>query len=108
MVVPSTSTERDIKSFLKGWPNPNNLLKAVSEDMDSQVHLAELGALGVIDKLITGPFWRVVNQAKNILDLNMPLLNMKQSFERWCEDASPLMDGEPLFDESDVPVHRDA
>ena len=98
----------DIKSFLKGWPNPNNLLKAVSEDMENKVHLAELRALGIIDKLITGPFWRIVNQADNILDLNTPLLKMKQSFERWREDTSPLMDGEPLFEENDVPVHKDA
>ena len=61
------------KFFLKGWPNPNNLLEAVSEDMEFKLHLAELRALGTIDKVITGPFWRIVNQTKNILDLNTPL-----------------------------------
>ena len=98
----------DIKSFLESWPNPNNLLKAVQEDLGSEVHLAELRALGIIDKLITGPFWRVVNLASNILELNTSLLQMKQSFESWCDDASPLLDGEPLFPESEVPIHKDA
>ena len=90
----------DIVSFLKAWPNPNNLLKAVHE-----VHLAELRALGIIDILITGPFWRVFNAADSILDLNSTLLTMKQSFESWCDDASLLMEGEPLFQETQV--HKD-
>ena len=45
-----------IESFLKTWSNPNNLLKAVHEDMQNEVHLAEMRALGIIDKLITSPF----------------------------------------------------
>ena len=97
----------DIKSFLDGWPAPNNLLKAVKEDMESTVHLAELRALGIIDKLVTGPFWRVVNKVDNILQLNTSLFKIKECFEKWCVDASELMEGKPLFDEDDVPIHKD-
>ena len=59
--------------------------------------LSELRALGTIDKLITGPFWRVVNQVDNILQLRTSLFKIKQCFEKWCVDASELMEGKPLF-----------
>ena len=97
----------DIKSFLQSWPSPNNLLKAVEEDIEVKVHLAELRALGIIDKIITGPFWRVINHADSILDLNSYLFTMKERFELWCKDASSLLNGEPLFDEDTIPIHRD-
>lgn len=32
---------------------------------------------------------------------------MQKRFEQWSQDASPLLEGETLFDEQVVPIHRD-
>ena len=90
---------------MQTWPNPNNLLKAVAEDIVNRVHQAGLRALGLIDKRITGPYWRVLESAGNILDLNPYLHQMKISFENWSKKSSGLLEGECLF--SDISVHED-
>ena len=51
-----------VKKFLASWPNPNNLLKAVNEDISNKVYLAEVRALGIINKLLTGPLWRLLSR----------------------------------------------
>ncbi|XP_065655072.1 uncharacterized protein LOC136081590 [Hydra vulgaris] len=38
-----------ITEFLNTWPNPNNLLKAIKEDIKNLVFIAEVRALGIID-----------------------------------------------------------
>ena len=40
------------------------------EDMNNLVHKAGVHALGIIDKLITGPFWGLIEKKGSILDLN--------------------------------------
>ena len=97
----------DLSELLKGWPDPNRLLSAVMEDMNNLVHKAGVRALGIIDKLITGPFWRLIEKKGSILDLNPFLLQMKNKLEVWGTDASPLLEGVPLFDENDVELHKD-
>lgn len=32
---------------------------------------------------------------------------MQKRFEQWSQDTSPLLEGETLFDEQVVPIHRD-
>ena len=58
-----------------------------------------------MDKIITGPYWRVLEAKGNILDLTPYLYQMKLSFDRWCKDASGLFEGEILF--SDITMHKD-
>ena len=97
----------DLSELSKGWPDPNRLLSAVMEDINNLVHKARVRALGIIDKLITGPFWRPIEKKGSILDLNPFLLQMKNKLEVWGTDASPLSEGVPLFDENDVELHKD-
>ncbi|WAR27091.1 LOW QUALITY PROTEIN: hypothetical protein MAR_012795, partial [Mya arenaria] len=56
-------------NFLDSLPDPNDLLKSVAFDIQEHVFLAV--ALGIIDKLITGPFWREIERKRNILNLNL-------------------------------------
>ena len=44
-----------IADFLESHGTPNRLLKAVLEDIKNDVNLAGCKALGLVDKLITGP-----------------------------------------------------
>ena len=95
-----------VTEFLDKWPNQNRLLQAVSEDSQNKVYIAGVRALGIIDKIITGPYWRLIEETKSILDLNRYLLKMKTSLENWANDASTLFAGEEMFD--DVMIHNDA
>jgi E1A/CREB-binding protein len=88
---------KHIIDFLSSWPNPNNLLKAVAEDMSNVVNQAGIRALGIVNKIITGPYWRVLEAKGNILDLTPYLYQMKLSFDRF--------EGEILF--SDITIHKD-
>ena len=51
-----------IKKFLLDvWQTPNRLLKAVLDDIQIPEYLAGCKALGLVNKLITGPLWRVID-----------------------------------------------
>lgn len=95
----------DIKTFLDSWSDPNELLKSISFDVNEKVYTSSLRALGIIDKIITGPFWRVIEKTENILDLNPVLLNMKLNLQDLSQDASPLLEGHLIFPEESV--HKD-
>ncbi|KAJ8342686.1 hypothetical protein SKAU_G00326140 [Synaphobranchus kaupii] len=97
-----------IVDLIQSLPNPNQLLRSIVVDAQEKAHLAGVRALGIVDKMVTGPFWRLISQqGNNILSLNHHLLNMKIQFERWSQDASSLLEGEALFSEDIVEVHKD-
>ncbi|XP_048751175.2 uncharacterized protein LOC125662866 [Ostrea edulis] len=95
----------DIKVYLDSWSDPNDLLKSISFDINEKAYLSSLRALGIIDKVITGPFWRIIERTANNLDLNPVLLNLKLSLQDLSHDATPLLEGHPIF--PDENVHKD-
>ena len=95
-----------IQDFLLKWPTPNHLLQVVSKDIVEPVYLAGIRALGILDKIVTGPFFRLTENAKSVLDLNPHLQQMQKCLEQWSQDASPLLEGETLFNEEVVPIHN--
>ncbi|CAH1267617.1 Hypp3773 [Branchiostoma lanceolatum] len=99
---------KHIINFVSSWPDPNGLLKAVKADASQKVYLAGVRALGMVDKTITGPFFRLLGTQKGILDLNPHLHQMQLSLDRWSKDASSMMEGEALFDEEVVKRNKDA
>ena len=71
-----------LKDFLSLIPDPNLLLKSIKFDIDEPVYLAGIRALGIIDKVITGPFWRLLERkGTSILDTNMYLHQMQIQLE---------------------------
>ncbi|KAJ8017739.1 hypothetical protein HOLleu_44637 [Holothuria leucospilota] len=84
---------------------PNRLLRAVKEDLEDIIHVAGCRALGIIDKLITGPFWRVLEKDEPYVALNDRFHHMQIKFQEWAEEATPLLNEERLF--QDVEVHKD-
>uniref|UniRef100_A0A1X7VXM3 Uncharacterized protein n=1 Tax=Amphimedon queenslandica TaxID=400682 RepID=A0A1X7VXM3_AMPQE len=58
-------------------------------------------AQGIIDKLVTGPFWRQLESSTaSMLDLSDIYCRIKQSFDCWDEDATLVIDNqEVLFPE---------
>ena len=61
-----------IEKFLTDvWQTPNKLLKAVLADVKVPEFLAGCKALGLINKIVTGPLWRVIESKDvSILDMN--------------------------------------
>ena len=81
-----------VEFLIKTWGTPNWLLKAVLDDAQNDTYVAGCKALGLIDKLITGPLWRILES--NIRTLEVPkyitsLLTFLKS-----EDTSTFMTGE--------------
>ena len=71
----------DIQNFIEHKKVQNRLLKAVSEDMNNNVFLAGARALGIISKLITRPYFKLVGETTSILDMNPHLHHLQLSLE---------------------------
>ena len=97
----------DVRNFLESLSDQNSLLESIGFDINEPAFLAGARALGIIDKIITGPYWRLLEKNGSIYDMNGHLLQMKLNMEAWSKDASPLLSGEPLFDETCVCIHKD-
>ena len=58
---------------------------------------AEIRALGIIGKIVTGPFRRIVGNEDNILAINPYIKQMSLVLSAWRNNASPLFSGKVLF-----------
>ena len=96
-----------ITEFIDNQHKPNRLLLAVSEDMQNKIYLAGIRALGIISRLITGPYFRIVGETDHILEMNLHLMQLQLSLRHFSKDASPLLDGEPAFSEETVKINKD-
>ena len=77
----------------------NLLVSAVCNYLNNPVYLAGCRAFGIIDKLFTGPIWRIIEASNHILDLNDEWFNFKQNVEKFSSDASALVDGKIIYPE---------
>ena len=96
-----------IKGFIENKHKQNRLLLAVSEDLQNKVYIAGLRALGIVSKLITGPYFRLVGDKESIFYLNPHLHQLQLSLQRFSKDASPLLDKECAFSDHVVDVQKD-
>ena len=98
--------QQHYNSFFEVYGTPNNLLRAVQKDLNEIENIAGCRALGIIDKLVTGPYWRKCETVENILDLNPATEEMQRKCLQGSEDSSTL-----LFDQkagfSDADIHKD-
>jgi len=98
-----------ISEFLDDWPEPNQLLKSVGFDIKEKVLFAGCRALGIMDKLVTAPFWQILEADGSILDLNEDLndlnedlYHIKQKLEQWENDGSCHFSGEEMFQSAKI------
>ena len=93
--------------FLSKWPQANKLLKSFEVDVKVPVYLAGVRALGIVDKIITGPLWRLLESDIGILAMgpHYHKLHDQKCLQRWMGDACPLIGGEVVFPEELAPVH---
>ena len=71
---------------------PNRLRVSVRNDLGQAVYLAGCRALGIIDKLVTGPLWRQLTTT-SISDMSNVYSQLCESFDTWKADATSLLDG---------------
>ena len=70
-----------IVDFLQNvWGTPNRLLKAVLEDASNTNYIAGCKALGIIDKVITRPLWRILESDIHILNIPDYYFKLKTFF----------------------------
>ncbi len=98
-----------IAHFLSTLPqkDKNQLIKCLEFDVNEPVFIASCRAFGILDKKVFGPFWRLCNASKSILDMNAHLEVMRSSFLDWSSDASQLMTKDFVLFNS-VEIHKDS
>ncbi len=84
--------------FCEVWQTPNQLLRAVLSDVQVPEYLAGCRALGLVNKVITGPLWRVLETPEiSILDMNEYLQMLIAHLDLWSLDASDVLAGEAVL-----------
>ena len=81
-------------------------MKAILDDASNELYIAGGKALGLIDKLITGPLWRVMESDLHILDMSTYYTRLLQFLVNSSQDATEFFTGEAApF--SGVPIKKD-
>ena len=76
----------------------NLLLQAVLSHLKSRHYVAGCKALGIIDKIVTGPFWMSLQDSSvSILEMSKVYTDMKMKFDEWGNDAQCLVDKEDVL-----------
>ena len=71
------------------------MLKAVHSDITVPELVAGCRALGLINKIITGPLWRVLESDNvMILEMNTYFHVLITKLDEWAQDASRLLQGD--------------
>ncbi len=93
--------QEHLKAFFESYGTDNPLLKAVAADLAEPTFIAGCKALGLLNKFVTGPLWRVLEGTGSILDMNRVYTSMRDQFKEWSEDATSFIEGKStLFSES--------
>jgi len=85
----------------------NRLLQSVRADLNNPCYMLGCRALGLVDKVVTGPLWRKLQESSlSVLDMGTVYCEMKESFDSWSKDASDVIAGVALLKSADS-LHKD-
>ena len=87
---------RYIVDFLGTVRTPNRLLQAVLADAKEEMNLVGCKALGLMNKLITTPFWSLLESDVHILDMSMHYQRLLRFLKNAAKDATEFMTGSHL------------
>ena len=72
--------------------NANRLLESVLKDLMNPMLIAACRALGLIDKIVTGPLWRRLEESSiSVLEMGYTYCQLKVKFDTWANDSSKLI-----------------
>ena len=94
--------------FTKSYVTSNRLLQSVNSDINNPIYIAGCKALGIINKLVTGPLWRLLESNVSITDMSAYYVQMVERFEAWASDASDLLHGKDTLFADEELLHSDA
>ena len=86
-----------LKHFFESVKDENKLLKAVHSDLQIKFYLCGCRALGLINKFVTGPLWRLLESGIHILDMSKHYLKMSSLFFDLSVDAKEFMLDNVIF-----------
>ena len=87
--------------------NANHLLESVLKDLKTPALIAGCRALGLIDKIITGPLWRKLEESSiSVLEMGSTYCELKDKLDLWSSDSSSLLDGTARCIEG-IAIHSD-
>lgn len=76
--------------------------------LGKKAYISNIGALSIIDKLVTGLFGELIESVENVLNchwIHISILILKVKLSELCHYASPLLRGETIL--PDIPINND-
>ena len=87
-----------IKFFKEVWQTPNQLLRAVLSDIQVPEHLAGCKALGLVNKVVTCPLWRILETSDiSILEMNEYFQMLVTHLDLWSLDSTDVLSGNAII-----------
>ena len=85
----------DLKNFLKNTQDSENfLLTSIAADIENKIYLAGFRSLGIFNKLVSGPLFRLLEEEGHIFELNNVWLQLRILLEHCLKNSSVLLEGE--------------
>ena len=85
----------------------NRLLQAVLDNLKEPVYVSGCKALGLTNKIVTGPLWRKLEESNiSVLDMGIYYTEMKARFDSWSADSHTFAEGTASII-NDIPIHKD-
>ena len=78
----------------------NRLLVAVYWDLKVLAFRVGCRVLGLIEKLVTGPLWRITVKEKCVLNMSTHYQKLSTCFEKWADDSTSFLNNETFCDPS--------
>ena len=78
----------------------NRLLVAVYWDLKVLAFKVDCRVLGLMEKLVTGPLWRIMVKEKCVLNMSTNYQKLLTCFERWADDSTSFLNNETFCDPS--------
>ena len=83
--------------FFKKINLDNKLLSSVHWDLGAIAYRVGCGALCLIEKLVSGPIWKIISKEKHILNISAHYQSFASFFDLSADDASAFMKGDKSF-----------
>ncbi|XP_065673154.1 uncharacterized protein LOC136090437 [Hydra vulgaris] len=87
-----------LKEFVFNLNGSNFLHESIRHDIDNIIFHASTRALGIFNKLISGPLFRIIEEEGHIFSLNTVWSQMFNYFVCCSSDASIMLSGSTFFD----------
>ena len=88
-----------LKEFVFSLDSSNFLYESIWHDIDNTIFKASTRALGIFNKLFSGPLFRIISEDGHIFSLNTIWEKMYNYFVSSSSDASKMLIGQKFFDD---------